>query len=243
MVDDRSDELAGQRRGRRVAFGGEVALEDRVRRALAELGLEHRGEGQPAAGRRLRTGSACRAAAASAPDAIDQDGDGAELQAEQALHGAATAARTWRGQRDERAGRAGRRAQTSTCDAVVADADRDRRAAEDVAPGRPAAADAQHARDLERGQPDRLADHARADRQVAASRARLRSTARRRPRTGAASSRRRRASASAIRSGTRVRAVVAPTRTACSIIRRRARPWVMITAPRTPRSGDPPTPS
>src|SRR5205814_924158 len=39
------------------------------------------------------------------------------------------------------------------------------------------------------------------------------------------------ASRSAISSGTRVRAVVAATSTAYEIIRRRARPWVMITAP------------
>ena len=41
--------------------------------------------------------------------------------------------------------------------------------------------------------------------------------------------------------GTPVRAVVAATSTAKAIIRRFARPWVMMTVPRTPSSGDPPT--
>ena len=39
------DELAGEGRGRLVALGfGQVALEDGVRRALAEVGLEDRGQ-------------------------------------------------------------------------------------------------------------------------------------------------------------------------------------------------------
>ena len=46
---------------------------------------------------------------------------------------------------------------------------------------------------------------------------------------------------SAMRSGTWARAVRAATSTANMIIRRLARPWVMITVPRTPSSGDPPT--
>ena len=48
-------------------------------------------------------------------------------------------------------------------DAAVGDADPDRVAAQRVAPGRSAAADAEDARDLERGEPDRVADDARAD--------------------------------------------------------------------------------
>jgi len=45
------DQLAGQGGGRRVALLlGEVALEDRIRRALPEVRLEHGREGQPAAG-------------------------------------------------------------------------------------------------------------------------------------------------------------------------------------------------
>jgi hypothetical protein len=46
--DNRSDELAGERRGRLVAFVlGKVALEDRVGGALAEVGLEYLRLGQP----------------------------------------------------------------------------------------------------------------------------------------------------------------------------------------------------
>ena len=47
-------------------------------------------------------------------------------------------------------------------------------------------------------------------------------------------------SASAMSCGTPVRAVSAATAQANPTIRRRARPWVMITAPFTPRSGEPP---
>ena len=49
------------------------------------------------------------------------------------------------------------------------------------------------------------------------------------------------ASASAINAGTRVRAVVAATSQANPIMRRFARPWVMMTVPFTPSKGDPPT--
>jgi len=49
--DDRPDELAGEGGGGFVAFVlGEVALEDRVRGALAEVGLEDAREGEAAAG-------------------------------------------------------------------------------------------------------------------------------------------------------------------------------------------------
>ena len=44
-------------------------------------------------------------------------------------------------------------------------------------------------------------------------------------------------------SGTRVRAIVAATSQAYVTIRRRARPWVMMTVPRTPSKGEPPTTS
>ena len=49
------------------------------------------------------------------------------------------------------------------------------------------------------------------------------------------------ASDSAMSAGTPVRAVRAATSMPYAIIRRRARPWVMITVPRTPSRGDPPT--
>ena len=49
------------------------------------------------------------------------------------------------------------------------------------------------------------------------------------------------ASDSAMSAGTPVRAVVAATSQAKVTIRRLARPWVMITVPRTPSSGEPPT--
>ena len=71
-----------------------MALEDRVRGALPELGLEHGRQREPAAGPAapdavLGRSVAPRSRAASGPDAIDQDGDAAELEAEQALDGAA----------------------------------------------------------------------------------------------------------------------------------------------------------
>jgi hypothetical protein len=51
MLDDRRHELAGEGGGSLVAFLlGEVALEDGVRRALAEVRLEDRREGEPATG-------------------------------------------------------------------------------------------------------------------------------------------------------------------------------------------------
>ena len=162
------DQLAGQRRRLRVALEGEVALEDRIRRALPELGLEHRRERQPATGSAapdavVAAGSRL-ARRASASDAIDQDGDGAELHAEQPLHGGAdrladlgvSGTSGWRG-------RATRRTVTSTRPSRmrtrIGDPPRTSRQR------RPAATDAQHAGHLERGQPHRLADHARADRQ------------------------------------------------------------------------------
>jgi len=51
MLDDRGNELAGEGGGILVAFLlGEVALEDGVGRALAEVRLEDRREGEPATG-------------------------------------------------------------------------------------------------------------------------------------------------------------------------------------------------
>jgi hypothetical protein len=51
MLDDRGHELAGEGGGCLVAFlFGEVALEDGVGRALAEVRLEDRREGEPATG-------------------------------------------------------------------------------------------------------------------------------------------------------------------------------------------------
>ena len=45
MPDDRADQLAGQLRGRLVALGlGEMTLQDRVCRALPEIGLEDGGQ-------------------------------------------------------------------------------------------------------------------------------------------------------------------------------------------------------
>ena len=49
MGDDGRDELAGQGGGRLVALGlGKVSLEDGLGRPLAEVGLEDRGQRQPA---------------------------------------------------------------------------------------------------------------------------------------------------------------------------------------------------
>jgi len=51
VLDDRSHQLAGERGRILVAFLlGQVPLEDGVGRALAEIRLEDRREGEPAAG-------------------------------------------------------------------------------------------------------------------------------------------------------------------------------------------------
>ncbi len=51
MLDDRRDQLAGQDGGRRVPLGlDEMSLQDRLRGALAEVGLEHGGEGEATTG-------------------------------------------------------------------------------------------------------------------------------------------------------------------------------------------------
>ena len=96
-------------------------------------------------------------------------------------------------------------------DALVADADRDRRPAEPAPPGRAAAADPRDARDLEGGEADQLVDDAPADGQrgsvhvVASTRRRIATG------VGAPPPRRRPPSDSAMSAGTRVRAVVAAT--------------------------------
>jgi len=51
MGDDRGDQFAGERAGRGIALRvGEVTLQDGLRRALAEVRLEDRGEGESSAG-------------------------------------------------------------------------------------------------------------------------------------------------------------------------------------------------
>ena len=114
-------------------------------------------------------------------------------------------------------------------------------AAEDVAPAGSAATDPQHARHLEGGQAHGLADDAGTDGQgrrhgIASA---MTAGAALTPGSSSASPPR----ASPIRSETRSRAVVAPDPDRVLDHPPRARPWVMITAPRTPSSGDPPTTS
>ena len=72
------------------------------------------------------------------------------------------------GQRDERVAGPGDDPDADA-DAVVADADATGRAGEERAPGRPAAADAGDARDLEGGEADQLGDDAAADGQLRAA--------------------------------------------------------------------------
>ena len=51
MLDDRGHEFAGERRGGRVPLlFGQMAFEDGVGRALAEVRLEDRRKGEPPAG-------------------------------------------------------------------------------------------------------------------------------------------------------------------------------------------------
>jgi len=98
----------------------------------------------------------------SAPDAIDQDGDRPELQAEQTLDGRGDSAADLGGQGPERLSRAGDDPDADE-DALVADAHRDRRSTEPVTPGGTASADARDTGHLEGCEPDQLADDCLAD--------------------------------------------------------------------------------
>ena len=94
----------------------------------------------------------------SAPTAVDPDRHLDELQAEQQLDGRG------HGGRDVGCQRAQRLAGTSDddharVDDAVPDPDGDRLAGEEMAPGRACPADAQDARNLERGHADQVADH------------------------------------------------------------------------------------
>src|SRR6188508_2712915 len=123
-------------------------------------------------------------------------------------------------------------------DAIPGRVDADGGAAEERPQRSAAAAHLQDAGDLERGQPDHLAHDVAADGQLRAAHetcSRLGSRA-----DSVAVPEAWSANASAMSSGTRFRAIFAATSIPKVTIRRRARPWVMITVPRTPRSGDPP---
>src|SRR5215203_448715 len=180
-----------------------------------------------------------RARDPSGSDAIDQDGDATELHAQQALHRGADRRPDLGREGDEPLAGAGDEPDGDV-DPSVPHPDADRVAGERVTPRGAAAPDAEDPRHLEGGEPHRVADDAGTDGQGGHQ---VASVATASSAVLAASWRTPAAIASPIRSATRSRAVVAPTRTACSIMRRFARPWVMITAPRTPRSGDPPTAS
>jgi len=104
-------------------------------------------------------------------------------------------------------------------------------AAEDPPPAGTASPDAGYAGHLECREVDELDDHASPDGQLRAAHDASLALA-----DAAVFA----ASDSAINAGTWVRAVVAATSQAKPIMRRRARPWVMITVPRTPSNGEPP---
>ena len=162
----------------------------------------------------------------SAPDAINQHGDRPQVKAQQPLNGGRYCDTDLPGQPGQRLSRPSHDPQSDE-DAIVANLHGNRRPTQHSAPGRATASDASHAGDLHGGQTNELRDDAsthgqlRAD-QVAASVPRVAE------------------SDSAIRAGTPVLAVSAATAHANPIMRRLARPWVMITLPRTPSNGDPP---
>src|SRR3990170_3235906 len=164
------------------------------------------------AARRLRSRSAA--------DAIDDDGDRPELEAQQPLDGT----------RNSDPGIATDVGQIcpgtshdpdSDINLIVVGSDRDRGPAEERPPLGSASGNPEDAGDLQRGQACHRDDDPATDGQDGPAHAGASA--------GAASS----ASAAAMSAGTPVRAVRAPTSHAYSIIRRFARPCVMITDPRT----------
>src|SRR5262245_48275466 len=204
---------------------------------------------------------------ASATDAVDQHRDLADPQAEQPLDGETDGFAHPLNRLDEVGAGAGDDPQLHD-HGVLPDADHDRRSRQEGPPRRTASRDLEHVRDLQRGEAHDLDDDAPPDRQLRRCVEGQRLVGLvvhggRRPAPGPAStpagawtsavagsdragegawairsaSAR---SASAMSSGTPVRAVLAATSQPNPIIRRRARPWVMMTAPLTPRSGDPP---
>ena len=141
--------------GVRVALGlGEVALEDGVRRALAEVGLEDRRERQPAAGPPA-------ADAGQPPTPSTSTVTAPRSSPSRRSTVAATADRTWRGERPERPGRAGRRSTAGRRRASSRTRTRHgaarRAAAATAGPPRPTRATPGTSK---RGQPDQLGDDA-----------------------------------------------------------------------------------
>ena len=110
VADHVRDQTRGPARRPRVALRREVALEDRVGRPLAELGLEHRGEREAAAGPAAPGAVVAAALApgrAQAPTPSTRTVTAAELHPEQPLDGAADGVADLRGERDEPLARAG----------------------------------------------------------------------------------------------------------------------------------------
>ena len=204
---------------------------------------------RPARGYRTRVAGRTLAAA-QPPTPSTRTVTAPSSQAEQALDGGADGLADLRGRAAKVGARAGRRGAAVTSTPSVADADADRPARRGTSRQRgPAAADAQHAGHLERGQPrpSRGSRRGPTDRTRAAhgelppadDRSRRRPLGRDAGLVAAAASVAQLLARSArhpLAGGRRRRPARVP------IIRRRARPWVMITVPGRPSSGDPPTP-
>ena len=171
----------------------------------------------------------------SASDAIDDDRDGAEIEPEQPLDGGGDRGPDLGRQRPERVARPGDDPQADE-DAVVDDADAHGRSGQPAPPGRAAVTDAGDARDLEGRGPTSSAMTP----VPTVSSGPLMSPPPRSPAGTPASRALSAASASAMSSGTCAAAVRAATSQANPIIRRLARPWVMMTVPFTPSNGEPP---
>ena len=165
--DHCADQLASEYGGFLVSFGlSEVAFQDRAGGPLAELGLEDRGERQPSSGplRPLSVGGASHGSALGA-HTVDDDGDALRLHSEQPLDGGAHGRPDVGSQRhDWMAG---------TCDdrhanAPVVHPGADGPAREQPPSRWPGVPDTLNAGHLERGQSDHLADNSPADGQVVA---------------------------------------------------------------------------
>src|SRR4051794_16810803 len=174
-----------------------------------------------------------------AADAIDRHRDRFETHPEQPLDGGRDRRPDLARQLGELLARA-RDDPDLDADATGENLRDDRWSREERTPSGPAAGDPGDTGDLVRGKADHLVDDAPADGQLGAAHEPVSGATDAAAATSGGPLRTGR-NASPMSSGTRVRAIVAATATPNPIIRRRARPWVMITVPRTPRSGDPPT--
>src|SRR5450759_4892752 len=191
---------------------------------------------------------AARSARGSGTDAVDDDADGTQLKAEQALDRRSDRDPHLRNEARQRLGGT-RDDHDARLHGTIPQSDPDRSSGEGASPRRAASPDPQDARHLERRPPDHVADDRVADGEPGRGHAGAPAAGggaddppgfAAAPASDSAAPATGGRNVSPISSGRRARAAAAPTAIACFTIRRFARPWVMITVPRTPSSGDPP---